>query len=654
MQSGNPQPQLHPKYRADIDGLRAIAVLSVVIFHAFPEWLPGGFIGVDIFFVISGFLISTILFQNLDKGIFSLSDFYSRRIRRIFPALLTVLACCYLAGWLILLADEYMQLGAHLLGGASFISNLVLWSESGYFDNIADTKPLLHLWSLGIEEQFYIIWPLLIWFAWKRRANILAIILAIALISFVINIALVYTNPIAAFYSPISRFWELLIGAMLAYIILYKQSIASQFQYLNNSVSVAGLAFFVVGTFLLNKTSLFPGWWALLPTIGGALLIFSGPHAWVNQKLLTNRVLVWFGLISFPLYLWHWPLLSFAKIMQGEVSLQTRLVLVVLSIGLAWITYRLIETPIRRGGHNRLKVTALVLLMFAIGYAGWNVYQRGGLEFRYRKMIVIQPAQIRDLTKWEDKGMYPRGTCNPGFIYPEAHLCAQTKENMPADMVVFGDSHAFSAYWGISNSFGAAGHNVRLIGKGSGCLPLINQKNLACKDLINQQIEWINRQQYVNTVFISFRNPLGNSASKNEISEFKNMVRATFQEFDRNHKKIIYLMAVPEARINPRLCVGDLPFGRAIDREKCTFPEEREHENQTAYRMAVAEVLKEFPQVVMFDPATVLCPNGKCSINANETVMWMDDNHISESASEIQGTAIFKAAIEQKHYVYPQ
>jgi peptidoglycan/LPS O-acetylase OafA/YrhL len=155
-------PQIHPKYRPDIDGLRAIAVLSVVAFHAFPEWITGGFIGVDIFFVISGYLISTILFENLEKGCFSFVDFYSRRIRRIFPALLLVLTSCYLAGWFTLLADEYMQLGKHMAGGASFLSNFFLWNESGYFDNIADTKPLLHLWSLGIEEQFYIFWPLMV------------------------------------------------------------------------------------------------------------------------------------------------------------------------------------------------------------------------------------------------------------------------------------------------------------------------------------------------------------------------------------------------------------------------------------------------------------------------------------------------------------
>jgi peptidoglycan/LPS O-acetylase OafA/YrhL len=163
----------HPKYRPDIDGLRAIAVLSVIGFHAFPEWIKGGFIGVDIFFVISGYLISTIIIENLKNDSFSFVDFYSRRIRRIFPALLLVLIASYAVGWFTLLAEEYAQLGKHIAAGAGFVSNLVLWNESGYFDAASDTKPLLHLWSLGVEEQFYVIWPLLMWITWKRKLNFL-------------------------------------------------------------------------------------------------------------------------------------------------------------------------------------------------------------------------------------------------------------------------------------------------------------------------------------------------------------------------------------------------------------------------------------------------------------------------------------------------
>ena len=213
----------HSKYRPDIDGLRAIAVLSVVAFHAFPSWIRGGFIGVDVFFVISGYLISTIIFENLDKGTFSFSEFYSRRIRRIFPALLLVLIACFAFGWFALLADEYKQLGKHIAAGAGFISNFILWNESGYFDNSADAKPLLHLWSLGIEEQFYIVWPLLLWFVWKRKFNLLTITIVLAVASFILNLKGVKQDMVATFYSPQPRFWELLCGSLLAWFTLYKK-----------------------------------------------------------------------------------------------------------------------------------------------------------------------------------------------------------------------------------------------------------------------------------------------------------------------------------------------------------------------------------------------------------------------------------------------
>jgi len=213
----------HPKYRPDIDGLRAIAVLAVVAFHAFPSWFKGGFIGVDVFFVISGYLISTVIFENLDKETFSFSEFYARRIKRIFPALIIVLIACLVFGWFALLADEYNQLGKHVAAGAGFISNIVFWNESGYFDNVSDTKPLLHLWSLGIEEQFYIVWPFLLWFAWKRNFNILTITVLVCIASFVLNIKGIKQDVVATFYSPETRFWELLSGSLLAWVTLYKK-----------------------------------------------------------------------------------------------------------------------------------------------------------------------------------------------------------------------------------------------------------------------------------------------------------------------------------------------------------------------------------------------------------------------------------------------
>lgn len=225
-----------PNYRPDIDGLRALAVLSVIAFHVSPNWIAGGFIGVDVFFVISGFLISTIIFENLDKGTFSFTEFYARRIKRIFPALLLVLLTSFVLGWFALFADEYKQLSKHIMAGAGFVSNLVLWREAGYFDTEAETKPLLHLWSLGIEEQFYIVWPLLVWLLWMRKTNFVRIAAIIAVISFYLNIKTISITPVAAFYSPLTRFWELLSGSLLAWVTLYREKI-----YLNiQSQKIAG------------------------------------------------------------------------------------------------------------------------------------------------------------------------------------------------------------------------------------------------------------------------------------------------------------------------------------------------------------------------------------------------------------------------------
>ncbi|EKD36535.1 MAG: acyltransferase 3 [uncultured bacterium] len=290
--------QPHPKYRPDIDGLRAVAVLAVVCFHAFPKVFAGGFIGVDIFFIISGFLISGILLTSLKRDTFSFKEFYTRRILRIFPALIVVLTACYFIGWVVLLPEEFQQLGKHMVGGAGSISNLFFWQEAGYFDNSAETKPLLHLWSLGVEEQFYIVWPCLLLLAWKRRINALKMAGCIIAISFAVNIYTVQTDAVQSFYSPIMRFWELLLGGLLAYfqqhMIHVEQRIRqgidrllSRFTArrlpvvnpitLQNSLSVLGIFFIVFAILFIDKKMLFPGWWALLPALGAYLIISAGP-----------------------------------------------------------------------------------------------------------------------------------------------------------------------------------------------------------------------------------------------------------------------------------------------------------------------------------------------------------------------------------------
>lgn len=340
------------------------------MFHAFPAVFPGGFIGVDIFFVISGFLISTIIFERLEHAAFSLREFYGRRIRRIFPALILVLGASLLFGWFALLADEYSRLGKHIAAGAGFISNVVFLKEGGYFDTAADTKPMLHLWSLAVEEQFYLFWPLIVAWGWKRKFSFLNLAALVAILSFGVNIYLVGRSPTTAFYSPASRFWELMIGAILAYITLHVPELNKDYR---NIRSVGGFFLLTLGFVFIDTGRAFPGWWALLPVLAGFLIISSGPASWLNVNLLSNKVLVSLGLISYPLYLWHWPLLSFARVVSGtEPSVKLRSALVAASILLAWLTYRFIESPVRSGttGNRKVMIAAGAMVCMC-GCAGF-------------------------------------------------------------------------------------------------------------------------------------------------------------------------------------------------------------------------------------------------------------------------------------------
>ena len=361
------------KYRRDIDGLRAIAVLSVVVYHAFPGVLRGGFIGVDIFFVISGYLISTIILQNLAGAGFSYHDFYARRIRRIAPALVLVIGATFAFGWFVLLADEFRQLGKHVLASAGFVANLVLWGEAGYFDVAAEIKPLLHLWSLAVEEQFYIFWPLLLGLAWRRPGRRMLLWMGLAAAaSFVLNVAGVHRHPDATFYSPLSRVWELAAGALLAQWSLRRgaglESMASGVA--AELRSALGLLFIVVGLFVINRNKAFPGNWALLPVLGACLCISAGGATWLGRRVLGAAPMVWLGLISYPLYLWHWPLLVFARVVEGGTpSRNLRLACVAAAIALAWLTYHGLERRLRRRG-GRWVVPGLSLAMVALALLG--------------------------------------------------------------------------------------------------------------------------------------------------------------------------------------------------------------------------------------------------------------------------------------------
>jgi peptidoglycan/LPS O-acetylase OafA/YrhL len=493
--------QIHPSYRPDIDGLRAIAVLLVVVHHAFPQILPGGFIGVDLFFVISGYLISTIIFQNLENGTFSFLDFYVRRIKRIFPALILVLVACLVYGWFSLLPADYKQLGKHTLAGAAFVSNFALLNESGYFDGDSKLKPLLHLWSLGIEEQYYIFWPLIVWLAWKKKINLLKLCFALLVISFVANLGLVRSSPVTAFFSPVSRFWELLVGSLLAYVKLHHHKANDTTR---NNLSVwLGLCLLVTGVVFIHPERRFPGFWALLPELSAYFIISAGPHAWLNRVVLSNRLLVWIGLISFPLYLWHWPLLVFTKQSSTqEPTIQQLLLVIASSIVLAWLTYRLIERPIRFGKlGGRRKALFLSLLMIIVGYLGFNIYKRDGLSFRMPQSLQKIAAFSNDYYKDSNYecliGVTDTDSTNPDHCF---HKVSNTNKSI----LLWGDSYAWASYAGI-NKVASPNANVYLMSK-AGCPPILADERLKTNNCNTQNarvIDVIKTEKYDQVVLIA-------------------------------------------------------------------------------------------------------------------------------------------------------
>jgi peptidoglycan/LPS O-acetylase OafA/YrhL len=415
-----------PTYRADIDGLRAVAVLSVVIYHAFPSVLKGGFIGVDVFFVISGFLISSIIFDNLEHDSFGFREFYARRVRRIFPALLLVLFTSVAFGWSLLLADEYRALGKHVAAGAVFLANFALWNESGYFDWSAHSKPLLHLWSLAIEEQFYLFWPPLLWLAYRRHKSFFALTCCIAIASFAINVGTVTRYSVAAYYSPLSRFWELMVGGILAYLVNHEPQYFSRYA---GARSLAGLLLVGTALFFLGDDRAFPGWWALLPTVGAFLVLSAKPTTWLNRHVLGNRWLVWIGLISYPLYLWHWPLLYLGYLV-GSPSVRTRLAGVAASVLLAAMTYLLVERPIRRAGRTRAALY-LVVGMALCAFLGLSIYLGSGFGFRL-------PQQFNRFSSSEPRGV--PYDCERYYSSDFSPKCT-TVLRRPA-IFIWGDSHA--------------------------------------------------------------------------------------------------------------------------------------------------------------------------------------------------------------------
>jgi peptidoglycan/LPS O-acetylase OafA/YrhL len=461
-------------YRPEIDGLRALAVLSVVGFHYFPDIIPGGFIGVDLFFVISGFLISSIIWDAVERGDFSFPSFYASRVRRIFPALALVLFATWVLGRLLLFWEDFARVGLHILAGAFFFSNFALWDEGGYFDVAAERKPLLHLWSLSIEEQFYIFWPLLLCLLARFRIRFWPIGLALGVISFLLDESLLDYDRAAAFYNPVGRVWELIAGALVGSVVRSRGELNGRGA---TALSMLALLAIALSIALFDAAVPFPGALALVPVGAAAALLFSAKTATVLGSALRSRGAVAIGLISYPLYLWHWPLFSYAyRYFHGEVPLEVRLGLIAGSLLLAAGTYLVIEKPIRRARGNRLLVILLVSVVGGVGILGGMTFgRRGFVASSDLARIAPYLTEPTRLAEWLSN--VRAGTCHIQEINVGRHPaeCIETKRPL---ILLWGDSHAAALYPGLATLQKTQGFGLSQM-TSSGCPPLPRSYSVA-------------------------------------------------------------------------------------------------------------------------------------------------------------------------------
>jgi peptidoglycan/LPS O-acetylase OafA/YrhL len=650
------------RYRRDIDGLRAVAIALVVGFHTFPSALPAGFVGVDIFFVISGFLISGILFESIDRGTFSYQRFYERRIIRLFPALLLVLVACSVAGGLVLEPDEYRALGKHVVAGATFTSNFAFFNEAGYFDSAAELKPLLHLWSLGIEEQFYIIWPVLVVVASRRSRSLPGVMLGLLAASFATAVWWADIDRNAVFYLPVPRLWELLIGAVLAYASFNRQRqvllagagegsprkrTALPGRVIRETCAVVGALLIAVAVVWIDPAQPFPGVSALLPTTGAALLLAAGDEAWINRRVLGSSGLVFVGLISYPLYLWHWPVLVFARIVEaGPLSPALRLAAIAVSLALAWLTYRGVETWVR-SNRSRAVTGSLLASMAAVVVAGIVVLGQDGLVGGAR----------REAAAGSGKAPASYFPCPADSSKAEAALdhCVRSSVRAP-ERIVFGDSHAESLFHGLA---ARDDHSWLLLANNS-CPPVrgirVQADHPLCTEKTEHALQVLLQQNVARTVVLVFfgnymldvdlaadhlRTHTGPSTVRMSSTEigatgkrelFLYGLGRMIDALEAAGKSVVVVVDVPELPFLPADCVPRVSTSAPA---RCVLARSAVLHRQAALRGMLAELSSAHPRIRLYDPVNVLCDDAECHLRAGGTALYRDSHHLSNAGSAV-------------------
>lgn len=610
-------------YRADIDGLRAVSILLILIYHVSNSVMPGGFVGVDVFFVISGYLITRLISAALEAHSFSFVDFYARRVRRIFPAVLLVLVSTLAVGWNSLFAHEFMMLGKHVAASAGFVSNIVYQFEGGYFDLKSVEKPLLHLWSLAIEEQFYFVWPLVLWTAWRLgstvgggdKKRLLAVISGVGALSLLLSAILSWGYPQYVFYFLPTRAWELCAGALLVAL----PPVSGRFN--KGLCATVGLAMIGSAAVFFSHDLLYPGWAAFIPVLGAMAVIAAGPHTWVNHNVLSLPLLVHLGKWSFSIYLWHWPLLYFVRTLGWEVLFPwSPWAVVPVSILLAALTFQLIEEPAKRLP-LRAGAAGLMICMALTGFVGWNIFVRHGLDFRERMVI----ENIGGVPAESSEG------CLVRFEKYKPKFCRIQDEQRPIDVILLGDSMGHNAFPGMAQAYAEAGKNLAMVGW-PGVAPLLleaSQLNSYEGDVglrLNSLLQDVGADVNGPQVVFAFRLP---HEMQPDIAE---RLEPTLDYFVNNgRRKVLYVLEPPSLPFAPILCVGMPPLRPQIEKA-CQLPLSELSATYTDDRVKVMEMLRQ-RDISIFDAHETLCDSSTCKLTLDGHIIYRTTRYLTEEGS---------------------
>jgi peptidoglycan/LPS O-acetylase OafA/YrhL len=636
----------HPKYRPDIDGLRAVAVLSVLFFHSGFGAFSGGYVGVDVFFVISGYLITTIIVREIAAGEFSIRAFYERRFRRILPALVGVVLASLIVGCLLLPPDSVVELGRSAVATALFSSNIFFYLESGYFDAPAELKPLLHTWSLAVEEQYYIFFPLLLLFLARfGQRHYLAGLLVLGLASFMASVLWTASQPSLAFYLIPTRAWELFLGSVLALHVL-PAPIARP---LREVLTLVGVALIAYSVFVFDATTVFPGSAAAVPTLGAALVIYAGLGGGsVVAAALSWRPVVFVGLISYSLYLWHWPVIVYTKLLTiHEPSVTVIAAMIAVTFVLSILSWRYIETPLRVGDILRKPgslLRASVLASLAIVVVGLSLVAADGLPGRYE--AYFPEAFDTERQRWNDcKKVSDRLDSGRG-------LCPLGADGAEAQFILWGDSHAESLASGIDLSASDAGV-AGVFATESACAPLLHIERPGRRkcELFNVTVlAYIAERPELETVILVGRWALLASGTryKKESGEpvqlldtladegatssnealFELGLRRTVSALTDMGRRVVILETVPEVgfEVPSAYLIAELT-GRNV--QTLIAPTVAEYSERNRAASSVLASLADSGAVQIIKPATTLCDEKVCAVTARGVPLYRDSNHLS-------------------------